>query len=386
MKILIVRPAATVVKRNAYNVQEEGIAKEYVRLGHECQLVFYTDSQKASSEKILGLDGKSYIIHWLPAHKVYDNAIFHGKTFRELIAWSDRIVTEEYEQLQSCILACKYPQKTVVYHGPYRCEYKARYQKKSQIFDMFFLHKMRKKKIHFAAKSDKAKETILEKGFQNVVTIPVGLDIGKFESISTDDVILKKSDSSVLKLLYVGVLEDRRNIPFLIETVSELKKQNVPVELDIYGNGEEDYVEQCKHLVKTSGLGKEISFHGSVSQAELPQIYLEHDVFMLPTKYEIYGMVLLEAMLFGRIVLTTDNGGSSVLVKHGENGFVLPEDDVKAWVKILTDISNKAVDVEAISASARETVDKQNGWKHSAEQFITLFKTMQVGKCDETRN
>ena len=45
MKILIVRPTATVMNRNSYNLQEEGIAKQYVKMGHQCNIVYYTNKK-----------------------------------------------------------------------------------------------------------------------------------------------------------------------------------------------------------------------------------------------------------------------------------------------------------------------------------------------------
>lgn len=52
-------------------------------------------------------------------------------------------------------------------------------------------------------------------------------------------------------------------------------------------------------------------------------VYQQADFFLLPTEYEIFGMVLLEAMFFRRVVLTTPNGGADMLLRSGENGIVL---------------------------------------------------------------
>ena len=375
MKILIVRPAATVVKRSAYNVQEEGIAKAYVEMGHECQLIFYTSDRECQIQQITFSTGKHYTIHWMPAIKLYDNAVFYGKHFKQLIAWAEVIVTEEYEQLQSCLLARMYPKKTVIYHGPYNCEYKKRYQKKSRIFDFVFQRSLQKRNIQFVAKSEKARETLLEKGFRHVRTIPVGIDMEKFSYADWQKALYVRKKEERLRLLYIGVLEDRRDIPFMIKLVKRVFEKGIPVSLDIIGTGEREYVEFCEKLTKETGVAEAIHFRGSMTQEALVDEYLTHDVFVLPTKYEIYGMVILEAMLFGRVVITTDNGGSSVLIKHERNGFILPS-KIEDWVSLLEKLYLGQIDVNQISKCAQETVLRQEGWKQSAKQFIALFQKM----------
>lgn len=370
MRILIVRPVSTKPKRSSYNLQEEGIAKQYILLGHDCDLVYYTDG--SYEKEIVSIEnGKIFQVHWIPAIKIYDNSIFQRKFLEPLIKAADIVVTEEYEQIQSCLLALKYPQKVVIYHGPYDCEYKSRYKKKSQIYDIFFRKKMLRAHIQFATKSEKARRTILAKGFTNVKTIPVGLDLSKFPKIEP-----LEAGSNSLNFLYVGELEERRNILFLLEIIAKMKKKSFPVHLTIVGNGLESYVNMCYRRIDELQIKNEITFLGSITQADLPNIYLNHSIFLLPSRYEIFGMVLLEAMLFGRIVLTTDNGGSETLIHHGNDGFILEEDNVNEWVACLENIYFDRIDIQKISNNAREKILNNYTWKQSAFKFLSLFHEM----------
>lgn len=62
-----------------------------------------------------------------------------------------------------------------------------------------------------------------------------------------------------------------------------------------------------------------------MEQKYLSGVYNLADFFLLPTEYEIFGMVLLEAMYYKTVVLTTDNGGSSTLIDNGRNGYILKD-------------------------------------------------------------
>ena len=68
-----------------------------------------------------------------------------------------------------------------------------------------------------------------------------------------------------------------------------------------------------------------------MEQKYLAGVYGLADIFLLPTEYEIFGMVLLEAMYYHSVVLTTLNGGSSTLIDNGKNGFVLTLNNANDW-------------------------------------------------------
>ncbi len=71
----------------------------------------------------------------------------------------------------------------------------------------------------------------------------------------------------------------------------------------------------------------------------ITHFFRQADFFLLPTEYEIFGMVLLEAMFFRRVVLTTPNGGADMLLRSGENGIVLEKSDPARWSVALLDVA-----------------------------------------------
>lgn len=95
-------------------------------------------------------------------------------------------------------------------------------------------------------------------------------------------------------------------------------------------------------------------------------------MFVLPTKYEIFGMVILEAMFFGLPVVTTLNGGSSTLIDNEKNGFI-KEFNVKEWEKSIIDIIDNEDYKAKIGTEARKKIVNEYTWKVLSKKFIKKY-------------
>lgn len=180
-----------------------------------------------------------------------------------------------------------------------------------------------------------------------------------------------KSDGQNI-LLYVGRLEKRRNILFLLELFKVLSKKTKST-LVIIGNGTEEYKASCKDFVSSNGLGDSILYQERMEQRFLPKIYKESDLFLLPTSYEIFGMVILEAMYFGTPVLTTLNGGSDILIKNGESGYIIPDLNLEKWEEKCIDVLQR--DNSKLSERAHNVVAENFVWDVLADKFLDCFDT-----------
>jgi D-inositol-3-phosphate glycosyltransferase len=92
-------------------------------------------------------------------------------------------------------------------------------------------------------------------------------------------------------------------------------------------DAERSRIEQLRHEL---GLRNVVVFHGTVSQDELPYYYSAAQVLVVPSRYESFGMVALEAMACGTPVIASDVGGLSSLVRDGRTGFLVPDGDPRA--------------------------------------------------------
>lgn len=133
-----------------------------------------------------------------------------------------------------------------------------------------------------------------------------------------------------LKVLFVSKLSARKRVTDLILGFyhSSLRFDENSV-LTIVGDGAERSYSET--LVKRMGLTHRIRFVGFVNQQDLRMFYCNHDIFVLPSEFDTWGLVVNEAMAAGCAVLVSEDCGCSRdLVAFGEpNGFVFPTGDIR---------------------------------------------------------
>lgn len=376
MKVLIIRTFPDVLNVNTYNVQEIGLAKALVKKGIECGVVLYNGKEADRTENYSFTDeGKIYLfpIYWLKGVSLFKNGFM--KSVYQLIPDYDVVQVHEYDQIFSWMLYTRPQKPTLIYHGPYYHPYAKGYNLKCKIFDTVFLKRRKYSHVPALTKSEPAAEFLRTKGFQNVKAIGVGVDEDRFK-IKFDEKIrcLVERNKDKVRLLYVGKIEERRNVYFLIDVFETVYKKYENVELVIVGTGEHEYAEKFLSRIQPLIDKNLITYIPKASQKELSVIYKNTDLFIFTSNYEIFGMVLLEAMYFGLPVISSFNGGASVLIDDGKNGYILTEFNEKRWgEKIEYLVENKEV-CEKMGEYAHRTIEENFLWKHLVDQFIEKYE------------
>ena len=376
MKVLIVRPSPNKMNVNTYNLQEIGLAKALVRKGCVCDVMYYCGNEKDHIEKIVFDENKSLNILWLHGKGILREGIY--PSLKKYVPNYDIVQVGGYVGLTSCWLNRKYPEKIVNYQGPYYYKANQGDIKKAAVFDRLLLPLQKKKNMVVATKSILATNYIKDKGIENVTTIGVGLDLDNLlrdsESIEENEFIkeIKEIKNSTL-FLYIGVLEERRNILFLLEVFQKVSKQIENSKLIIIGKGKQNYVAMCKEKLIELGLENDVIYREKLEQKYMPAIYQASDAFLLPTRYEIFGMVLLEAMYYGVPVFTTYNGGSSTLINN-ENGIIIENTDCNEWSEKIVKVLSDKKECDAIGEKAHRTVEKNYTWDALANKFLSVYE------------
>lgn len=349
MRILIVRGYGKMQDMNAYNSQEMGLAKALVNKGHSVDIAYFNGNKSMNSIykhgnaniNLIGLNGKSF----------FSQGIFSN--LQSIFKSYDFIWTNEINQFASHIFL-KTNQKGVVYHGPYfnnSCSLR-------NLRDKFFSYLYgftNKKSKKILTKSILAEKTLKQLGYSNVQTIGVGLDTSKF-FIEKDRKRIKNN------ILYIGELSDRRNILFIIDIFKRIQSYLPDSTLTLIGNGKASYVRKVKNKINDNDLGEKVTLLSKVNNDKVSYYYNRASLFLFPTKYEIFGMVLLEAMFHGVPVLTSNNGGSNTIIIDKKNGFVLTNFNLETWVsRCLTILANSN---ENVSRNAHDTIINKYTWEN----------------------
>ncbi len=148
------------------------------------------------------------------------------------------------------------------------------------------------------------------------------IDIDKFNDFNE----LRKKD-----FIYVGRFSEQKN---LFNFLNAFSKTNYS--LDMYGKGELEG--NLKKLVKNKNIS--VNFKGIVENSALPQILNEYKYYILPSYYEGMPKTLLEAMACGCCCIGTDVEGINEVIKHNENGILIPDTSEKDIIKTLNSLDN----------------------------------------------
>ena len=321
MKIVIIRTHPSIIDINSYNVQEIGLARAYVSLGHTVDIVMYGGWTNTRKEKVE--DGINII--FMRSIGILKNGIFPG--IKRLATKYDLIQTHEYDQITSWLLYTdrKLKSKVILYHGPYYSSFNKGYNLRCKIADKTMLKIRNNPYVRCYTKSEAAKEFLESKGYVNVTAVGVGLDTSIWER-DKDIEIHSTSKGQVGHLFtytYVGKIEPRRNSLFLMKLMDRLLSAHNDIRCMVVGDGDSDYLNQCMSVVRKHIDSGRLIYRNKVNQTEIASVYEESDCMLFPSIYEIFGMVLMEAMYFTVPVITSDNGGADMLYRNGENGLVI---------------------------------------------------------------
>ncbi|HET7376090.1 MAG TPA: glycosyltransferase, partial [Anaerolineae bacterium] len=181
---------------------------------------------------------------------------------------------------------------------------------------------------------------------ETISIVPPGVDLNLFRPMPTEvarqhiGVEIGPHDWMVL---FVGRIEPLKGVDTLIRAMA-LLAQECPTWVDrlclaIIGGdpnaNENAEMERLKQMHADLQLGKLVTFLGAKDQDTLHYYYNSADVLVMPSHYESFGMVALEAMACGTPVVASDVGGLSYLVRDGETGFHVPNGDFIALASTL---------------------------------------------------
>jgi D-inositol-3-phosphate glycosyltransferase len=237
-----------------------------------------------------------------------------------------------------------------------------------------------------ATEAEKAQLLWLYKGdIRKMRVIPPGVDVSHFYPIPADEAKSFVGVSPNFRMvLFVGRIEPLKGVDTLIRAMScmELQSLDLPVYLAIIG-GEPDAspeemtaeMARLQKLCDDLGMGQTVVFLGKRAQDTLPYYYSAADVLVMPSFYESFGMVALEAMACGAPVIASQVGGLAFLVRDGETGFTVPEGDPAALCDKLSLLLGDRELRQRMGACAAEYAQAYD-WKKIAGQIVDVYSDL----------
>lgn len=139
--------------------------------------------------------------------------------------------------------------------------------------------------------------------------------------------------------LYVGTVEERKGLIYLIEALGLIKDKK-QFTLNIVGKiCEQSYYDILVKRIDELGISNNVNFLGRVSDSQLEECYKQAEIFTFPSLLEGYGIVLIEALKHGVPVICFNNTAMPYTIKDGFNGYVVDNLDVTMFANRICELS-----------------------------------------------
>ena len=167
-----------------------------------------------------------------------------------------------------------------------------------------------------------------------IATIPCGVDTDLFTPGDGAEARRRLDLDGRPLLLWVGRIAPIKGLDTLLDAVARLSESGQDMRLLVVGGDTDErtsgHETSLRQRIERLGLGDSVRFLGPQPQGVLPLYYAASDVTVLPSYYESFGMVALEAMACGSPVIASRVGGLVTTVRDGVTGFLVPDGDVEA--------------------------------------------------------
>ncbi len=366
--IVIFRTSGSYINYATYNCQEVGLAKALTKKGYKVSVIMAGPKHK----HIVFDYGNANISIYYLTYKALNQSIcifFRWKKILEQLR-PDVLQVHEFGMLMSWKVAKWAKHKNVrcvLIQGNYETTQKPLLKQLEYIFNVTFGKSVINMVSAIGCKTKAAVKYLQRYGNVCCNLTPIGLDEDKFPIITTKHNIKEQYGLTGKKvLLYVGTLESRRNPLFLVKVLQNLSNNYILV---IVGDGPQK--KEIEKYIATNNINNVI-MTGKLKQENLPGIYKAADIFLLASNYEIFGMVILEAMYFGCPVISTSTAGANTLINKN-NGVILPVLDVEQWKSAIVNICENEKKLFTMKENCHSTIKEKYVWEKAVDKFIELY-------------
>jgi D-inositol-3-phosphate glycosyltransferase len=162
-------------------------------------------------------------------------------------------------------------------------------------------------------------------GSERVSVIPLGVDMDRFRPSDKETARTELGLKDERIILFVGRIEPLKGVDILINAAAMLES-DIDCSVLIVGGDEasSSQVTRLQDLARERGIEHRVAFVGAIDHDKLPLYYNAADVCVVPSHYESFGLVAVEAMASGVPVVASRVGGLTGTVKDGETGYLIP--------------------------------------------------------------
>ena len=203
--------------------------------------------------------------------------------------------------------------------------------------------------------------------------IPFGAAV---EPRGEEAVRVRERNQGPFELLFVGRLVERKGVHVLLESLARLSDCG-DVFLRIVGDGPEREVLEAQ--AAELGIGGRVRFTGTLSEEDLAEHFARCDALVLPAVVDAkgdtegLGVVLIEAMSYGKPVIASGVGGIVDVVQHGRNGLLVHSNDAEALAEAISTLVHNPERAKALGLQGREQAAERFGWPEVINRIVGVY-------------
>lgn len=218
-----------------------------------------------------------------------------------------------------------------------------------------------------------------------VIVIPPGVDLERFQPIDKTEaknrVGIPCGDKNIM---FAGRIEPLKGIDTLIQAMALIRQrypevmENTCVAIiggDPWADNPDTEMARLQALREALGINDLVLFLGAKDQDVLPNYYAAAEMVVMPSHYESFGMVALEAMAMGRPVIASEVGGLAYLIQDGINGYHVPTRDPEALAERIYELLSNANCREEMGIAARHYAERFD-WKIIAGRLLAVYRRL----------
>lgn len=359
------------------------LSKELVNRGHEVT-VYTTDALDAKNrvrQREELLDGirvrrfKNLSNAFAYKHNIF-LAVGMPFTIRKELANFNVIHVHEYRTLQNVIIRYYAKRLGIPYvvqaHGSAPKDMPK--QRLKQLYDFLWEYKILRDASKVIAVTPTEAEQYRSLGVDEhrIEIVPNGIDLAEYDSLPQKGEFRQKYSitENEKMILYLARIHKIKGPDLLVRAYASLSQELHDSRLVIAGP-DDGYLSTLKRLITDLNIGPKVLFTGPLYGKDKLEAYVDADVYVLPSVYEIFGVALLEACACGTPVVVTDRCGIADVI-DGHAGLAVPSDKDQLGRAILSILDNEGMRQE-FRERGKSLVRERFDWRKIAEQVEKIY-------------
>jgi len=216
---------------------------------------------------------------------------------------------------------------------------------------------------------------------EKIVLISPGIDVSEYMDLPPKGVFRAKHGISNNKkiILYLGRIHEIKGIDSLIKAyVNLLRSTKFDDVILVIAGPDDGYLSEAKSMVNSFKINNKVLFTGPIYGRSKLEAYVDANVYVLPSRYEIWGMTVMEAMACGTPVILSENCGTADVVRD-KGGLVVNPSPEEIQTALLDLLTNEEL-ARKMGEMGRRFVRENCSWNNIVPKFEALYEEV-IGSC-----